>query len=225
MRVSGALFDLNAQLRPSQMHHLLFHLLHVFYGGAGRAWRDWVIRKHTDSCVALSLEDREAYVQADRVLAGAAGAGEGEGEGGPRGLWGRLRSMRAEGMRRKAAHETIDRLERVMSYREIVHARCEARGWEHLPGPSIGDPVDTDLMPEDAGQGQGQGQGQGEPGAERLEALAAYVAKARAQWWHDDAVLREFVLEDFRVENIEVSAAPSPPLPTERLPDFRGVRP
>eukprot|EP00952_Eustigmatos_sp_NYUAD-ZCMA_P006986 29822-Eustigmatos_ZCMA.PRE.1 len=33
VRVSGVVHDLFGQLRPTQMHHLLFHLLHCFYGG------------------------------------------------------------------------------------------------------------------------------------------------------------------------------------------------
>ena len=195
LRISGAVFDLHGQLRPTQVQHFVFHLLHVFYGGELRAWKAWVVRKHFMACRPLTPAEHDLYIECDtqlrRIGSGTTGAYPRVRE-----LW----PWTADAIRRALAERRLQELEQVMTYADIVHTRCEGRGWK-LPAASPERSRDQALLvPAD------------HPMFQEFDALAAVVARARAHWFHDDACLREFVLERFRFETIEVSVPSwSPP--------------
>lgn len=111
-------------------------------------------------------------------------------------------------------------LEERMSYAEMVHVRMESRRYV-LPPPT---PPDLAAGKGEAGQACG-GAGpcgregwveelmkeQGHPRFEEYAALAALVAAERARRWHDDASLREVLLDKIRFENVEVDLYGEPP--------------
>jgi hypothetical protein len=205
LRISGTCFGLCGCLRPLQLRHLLYHLLYVFYGGEGRAFKYHCLATHlTHGCRDLSDAEKRRYVELDGErwrLTRPAGGGE-------NGRWAHWLEALGEwgwkGWRRRNLSAQIDTLEGVMSYAHMVHLRMEARGYSVPPEeawPIVG-PTEAEeelLHP------------QGHAGYEDSLRLAQFVAVARVQRDHDDACLREVLLERVRFENLQVELFGEPP--------------
>jgi hypothetical protein len=99
----------------------------------------------------------------------------------------RLRHRRDPGIVRE-----LERLEDLTTYPEIIRARCDSRGWVFPPAPPD-DPREPELLGVE-----------GDPRAAEWDAMAAFMAVARRAREDRDCSMREFVLEDFVFENLEV---------------------
>ncbi len=218
LTVSGDIHGLRLELRAPQMHHFVFHLLHVFYGGEFAAWRNAVIAKHREGCRPVTPLERERYLQLDRALRAAAAA-EQSGKSGqrPPGGDGQHAERSSSSSSSSSSPEEVQRLvqerealEGRMSYADIVRLRGQARGW----GPRLlqllaqqdggGDDRWLEpelLLPHSRGAAPGEEEGRH---AEECRALALVVGRARAQHWNDNQRIREFWLERLNIGNLEV---------------------
>lgn len=205
LRISGTCFGLSGALRPLQLRHFLYHLLYVFYGGEGRAFKYHCLGAHlTHACRDLSEAERRRYVELDgerwRLTRPAVGEGNGRWAHWLEGL----REWGWKGWRRRSLTAQIDTLEAVMSYALMVHLRMEARGYTVPPEeawPMVG-PTEAEeelLHPH------------GHAGYDESLRLAQYLAAARMQRDHDDACLREVLLDQVRFENLQVELFGEPP--------------
>ena len=233
LTINGVICGLRGQLRQAQMHHFVFHLLHVFFGGAYRAWRFAIIQKHREEdCRRLREGEREHYLALDRQLqvlegrsppiaiVGGAEGGEGSAAeataaAGVAGLP-PLLSPREVAAKKQELREGLAALEEVMLYAEILHLRCQAREWGRrglLAAATVMATTRTTAL--SGGETTAAAGGlcivekelevdDSHPLVAEFAALASALARARAQHWCENTAIREIWLESVRIEDIEV---------------------
>jgi len=233
LTINGVICGLRGQLRPAQMHHFVFHLLRVFFGGAHRAWRSAIIQKHREEdCRRLREGEREHYLALDRQLqvlegrsppiaiVGGAEGGEGSAAAataaaGVAGLP-PLLSPREVAAKTQELREELAALEEVMLYAEILHLRCQAREWGRRGLLAAATVMATTRTTTLSGGETTAGAGglcivemelevdDSHPLVAEFAALASALARARAQYWCENTAIREIWSESVRIEDIEV---------------------
>ena len=224
LTINGAICGLRGQLRPAQMHHFVFHLLHVFFGGAYRAWRSAIIQKHREEdCRRLREGEREHYLTLDRQLQSLEGrsppvaiVGGAEGREGLAaaaaaaaavGALPPVLSSREVAAKKQELKEGLSALEEVMSYAEILHLRCQAREWGRRGLLAAATVMATTRTTTAGGFCIVEKElevDECHPVVAEFAALASALAKARAQYWYENMAIREIWLESVRIEDIEV---------------------
>jgi hypothetical protein len=229
LTINGVIAGLRGELRPAQMHHFVFHLLHVFFGGAYRAWRSAIIQKHREEgCRRLRAGEREHYLALDRQLQVLEGnsppiaivGGAEVGEGSAAAALPSLLSSREVVASKQELRERLAALEEVMFYAEIVHLRCQAREWgrQGLVAATVMATTRTTILNAGTAAVEATMTAGGlclaekelevddsHPLVAEFAALASALARARAQYWYENTAIREIWLESVRIEDIEVS--------------------
>jgi hypothetical protein len=214
--ISGVVAGLKGHLQPAQMHHFVFHLLHVFYGGAYRAWRAALIQKHREEgCRRLREEEREYYMFLDRQLQMHQTKKTALQYTSEHALPDRKHPVSSHPRpgERRELRQNLAALEEVMHFAEIVDLRCQAREWnKHGLLTTARRIVDGLELSEVAARSTSSVEeelriDEFEPVVAEFSALALCLAHARAQYTHENKSIREIFLESVRIEDIEVSVA------------------